>query len=122
MIQRLADRPAGASEGIPALPTPQVSAVLVTLRAGADPALMAARFATSPDVTVYSADDQKGLLLAGPVNIARRQWGLFRVLLILISTLIMADEPTAALDSHGSAKGWHSARVWPVSAGPPCGS
>ena len=43
-----------------------------------------------PDVTVYSAQQQKDLLLSGMVDKARRQIGLFRVLLTIISTIIMA--------------------------------
>ena len=45
---------------------------------------------TWPDVTVYSTQQQKNLLLAGMVDKAKRQLGLFRVLLIIISTIIMA--------------------------------
>ncbi len=86
----LSDRATGPNGGIPALPTAQVSAVLVSLRPGADPDRVAATLATWPDVTVYSAQQQKELLLAGPVDKARRQLGLFRVLLIIISTIIMA--------------------------------
>ena len=46
--------------------------------------------ATWPDVTVYSTQQQKDLLLSGMVDKSRRQIGLFRVLLIIISTIIMA--------------------------------
>ena len=45
---------------------------------------------TWPDITVYSTQEQKDLLLAGMVDKARRQIGLFSVLLILISTIIIA--------------------------------
>ncbi len=69
---------------------PQVSAVLVTLRDGADQARVAATLGTWPDVTVYSTQQQKDLLLSGMVDKAKRQLGLFRVLLIIISTIIMA--------------------------------
>ena len=51
---------------------------------------VAATIASWPDVTVYSTAQQQDLLLAGMVDKARRQLGLFRVLLILISTIIMA--------------------------------
>ncbi len=86
----LLERSAGQASGIPALAPPMVSAVMVTLAAGADPASVAATIASWPDVTVYTTSQQKELLLAGMVDKARRQLGLFRVLLILISTIIMA--------------------------------
>jgi putative ABC transport system permease protein len=41
-------------------------------------------------VTVYTTPQQVNLLLSGMVDKARRQLGLFRVLLIIISTIIMA--------------------------------
>lgn len=86
----LLERAAGPASGIPALASPQVSAVMVALQPGADPAQVAATFATWPDITVYSTPQQVDLLLAGMVDKARRQLGLFRVLLIIISTIIMA--------------------------------
>jgi putative ABC transport system permease protein len=86
----LLDRAAGLSSGIPALAAPQVSAVLVTLRPGADEATVRRTLGTWPDITVYSTQEQRDLLLAGMVDKARRQLGLFRVLLIIISTIIIA--------------------------------
>jgi putative ABC transport system permease protein len=86
----LLERAAGPGSGIPALASPQVSAVMVTLQPGADAAQVAATFATWPDITVYSTQQQVDLLLAGMVDKARRQLGLFRALLIIISTIIMA--------------------------------
>ena len=69
---------------------PQVSAVLVTLHPGADAAAVRATLGNWPDITVYSTQEQKDLLLSGMVDKARRQLGLFRVLLIIISTIIIA--------------------------------
>jgi putative ABC transport system permease protein len=86
----LAERASGPGSELPALAPPQVSAVLVTLSAGADPTRVTATLANWPDVTVYSTQQQKDLLLSGMVDKAKRQLGLFRVLLILISTIIMA--------------------------------
>ncbi|ODU25236.1 MAG: ABC transporter permease [Verrucomicrobia bacterium SCN 57-15] len=86
----LLERAAGPASGIPALALPQVSAVLVTLQAGADAGCVAATISTWPDVTAYSTEQQKDLLLSGMVDKARRQLGLFRVLLIIISAIIMA--------------------------------
>ena len=86
----LLERSAGAVSSLPATPPPQISAVLVKFRNGADQARVSATLATWPDVTVYSTPQQKDLLLSGMVDKARRQLGLFRVLLIIISTIIMA--------------------------------
>jgi putative ABC transport system permease protein len=86
----LLDRSVGPASGVPALAPPQVSAVMVSLAPGADAAKVAATLDGWADVTVYSTAQQKQLLLSGMVDKARRQLGLFRVLLILISTIIMA--------------------------------
>jgi putative ABC transport system permease protein len=86
----LIERAAGSASGLPALAPPQVSAVMLTLQPGADAAKVAETIATWPDVTVYSKQQQVDLLLSGMVDKARRQLGLFRVLLIIISTIIMA--------------------------------
>lgn len=86
----LIERTGGLASGIPALSPPQVSAVMVTLQPGEDAVKVAATFAKWPDVTIYSKQQQIDLLLSGMVDKARRQLGLFRVLLIIISTIIMA--------------------------------
>lgn len=86
----LVHRAAGLAANLPALGTPMVSAVLVQLTPGADPASVAATIAAWPDVSVHTAEEQRTLLLRGMVDKARRQLGLFRVLLIVISTIIMA--------------------------------
>jgi len=90
-VQPLLRRRAGGPvSGLPALATPQVSAVLVKLQPGANAAAALATLATWPDVSVYTTRQQLDLLLSGMVDKARRQLGLFRVLLIIISTIIMA--------------------------------
>jgi putative ABC transport system permease protein len=86
----LLERGAGPAAGIPALGPPPVSAVLVTLAPGADAAAVAATFSRWPDVTVYRTAQQRELLLSGMVDKARRQLGLFRALLVIISTLVLA--------------------------------
>lgn len=84
------EKAAGLSSSIPALAKPQVSAVLVTLAPGADEAAVRRTLSTWPDITVYSTQEQKDLLLSGMVDKAKRQLGLFRVLLLIISTVIIA--------------------------------
>lgn len=86
----LLERSAGLSSTLPVLAPPQVSAVMLTLQPGADAAQVVATLKTWPDITVYSSAQQTELLLSGMVDKARRQLGLFRALLIVISTIIMA--------------------------------
>ena len=86
----LLERAAGPGTGLPALAPPQVSAVVLTLAPGADAEAVAGTISQWPDVTVYSQLAQSELLVSGMVDKAKRQLGLFRVLLIIISTIIMA--------------------------------
>jgi len=87
---QLLDRAGGPSSQIPALGTSMVSAVMVRVVPGYDPASVAASMSRWPDVTVYNYQAQRELLLRGNVDRARRQLGLFRVLLIIVSAIIMA--------------------------------
>jgi putative ABC transport system permease protein len=84
------ERAGGPSSGIPALGTSMVSAILVDVAPGYDPSAVAARMSEWPDVSVYTHQAQRGFLLRGNVDRARRQLGLFRVLLIIVSGIIMA--------------------------------
>ena len=86
----LLNRAAGPSAGIPVLPPAPVSAVLVKIAPGASLAHVAATIASWPDVSVYTADAQRQLLVGGMVDKSRRQLGLFRGLLIIVSAIIMA--------------------------------
>lgn len=87
---QLLERGAGPSAAIPALGPPMVSAITVRVAGGVDPATVAATIAAWPDVSVHTRDDQVRLLVHGMIDKARRQIGLFRGLLVIISTLIMA--------------------------------
>ena len=84
------ERSRGPSSGIPALGPPAISAVLVKVCAGFDPEKVRAVIAKWPDVSVYSTDGQRQLLVSGMVDKARRQLGMFRTLLVLVSGIIMA--------------------------------
>lgn len=86
----LLDRAAGPANVLSELPLPQVSAVLATLQAGADADQIISVLSSWPDVTVYTAQQQKDLLLSGSVDKSRRQLGLFSQLLIVVSTIIIA--------------------------------
>ncbi|MCG3178276.1 MAG: hypothetical protein BIFFINMI_00602 [Phycisphaerae bacterium] len=83
-------RAAGLSSGIPVLGPPPVSAVLVRLSPGADLDQVIGAISSWPDVSVYSQQQQRELLLTGNVDRSRRQIGLFRTLLVVVSTIIMA--------------------------------
>ena len=86
----LLERGGGLSSGIPALARPMVSAITVRAAEGFDPAAVAATISAWPDVTVYTRAGQSELLVHGMIDKARRQIGLFRALLVIISTIIMA--------------------------------
>jgi putative ABC transport system permease protein len=86
----LIERAQGLCSGIPALGPPEVSAVMLTLAPGADAAAVMGTISKWADVSIYSKQQQVDLLLSGMVDKAKRQLGLFRVLLVIISTIIMA--------------------------------
>ena len=75
---------------LPASERPQLSAVVVTVRPGADAAQIARTIEGWGDVSVFTAGAQRGLLLEGSVEKIRRQIGLFRILLTAIAAIIMA--------------------------------
>ena len=83
-------RAGGLSSGIPALGPRPVSAILVKVMPGADTAQVAATIASWPDVSVFTAEAQRQLLVGGMVDKSRRQLGLFRGLLVIVSAIIMA--------------------------------
>lgn len=80
-------RPAGE---LPAVSSPEISAVVVRVAPGADAAAVAETIASWGDVSVYSRDGQEQLLVQGMVDKARRQLGMFRVLLTIIAGIVMA--------------------------------
>ena len=80
-------RPSGE---IAAIARPQISAVVVRLAPGTRLEDVASTLAGWSDVTAYSQDGQREFLLKGSVEKVRRQIGLFRVLLTIIATIIMA--------------------------------
>ncbi|MCC6464961.1 MAG: ABC transporter permease [Planctomycetes bacterium] len=75
--------------GLPALTPPPVNAVLVDLEPGQDAAGVRERLEQWPDISVYTLDEQRGLLVRGVIDRARRQIGLFRALLVAISAIVM---------------------------------
>jgi putative ABC transport system permease protein len=87
---QFSERALGPASEIPALGTSLVSGVLVDVAPGYKTQGVASQIASWPDVTVYTHEDQRGLLLRGNVDRARRQLGLFMVLLVVVSGIIMA--------------------------------
>lgn len=86
----LLNRAAGTTAALPVFAPPTVSAVLVRVAPGFDESAVAATISAWPDVSVYTTAAQRTLLLRGMIDKARRQIGLFRALLVVISTIIMA--------------------------------
>ena len=86
----LLERGGGPASAIPAISPAMVSAITVRLAAGVDPLAVAETISGWPDVSVHTQAGQHELLVYGMIDKARRQIGLFRVLLIIISTIIMA--------------------------------
>ena len=84
------ERSRGPASDIPALGPAVISAVVVKVQPGVDPAQVQSLIARWPDVTVHSFEGQRELLLGGIVDRSRRQLGLFRILLIIVSAIIMA--------------------------------
>jgi putative ABC transport system permease protein len=84
------ERAAGPSAQLPALPPGQISAVLAWLAPDADAAAVQATLGGWTDVTVFTRDDETRMLLMGVVEKARRQLGMFRTLLTIVSGIIMA--------------------------------
>ncbi len=85
----LTERSAGPSSALPAAARPLASAVMVQVAPGHDQAKVADIVSAWPDVSVYTSDEQRQLLLHA-VDRPRRQLGLFRALLVGISAIIMS--------------------------------
>ena len=77
------------SQLIPALGPLPVSAVMLNLEPGVSIERVRAKLEGWQDVSVYSHDDEHGLILGGVVEKTRRQIGLFRGLLVVISAILM---------------------------------
>jgi len=75
---------------LPAIAKPSLSAVLVTIKPGADLEGIEALIGSWQDVSVYTTAGQEDLLVQGIVDKARKQLFMFRVLLTLIAAIIMA--------------------------------
>ena len=86
----LVERAGGLAANIPVLLPGQVSAVIARLTPGADRQAVLTTLGSWADITAFTQEQQSDLLLRGVVEKARRQLGLFRTLLTIVSALIMA--------------------------------
>lgn len=75
---------------LPAVPSPQISAVIARVTPGANLHQIQNLIASWGDVSVFTKAGQEDLLLQGMVDKARRQLGMFRTLLTIIAAVIMA--------------------------------
>jgi putative ABC transport system permease protein len=78
------------SSQLPGLAKPQVSAVVLKLSPGANIKQVMEVIDGWEDVSAYTNEQEKEFLLKGSVEKAKKQIGLFRVLLTIISAIIMA--------------------------------
>ncbi|MEN6334180.1 MAG: ABC transporter permease, partial [Phycisphaerales bacterium] len=85
----LLERAGGPMSQLPALGTQYVSAIMVNVAPGVDPARVAKVISAWSDVTVYPDDAQRELMLKS-IERNRRQLGMFRTLLVIISGIIMS--------------------------------
>ncbi len=75
---------------IPVMSKPLVSAVVLKIKSGADIKKVMAILNGWNDITAYTSNDERNLLLKGSVEKVKQQIGLFRILLTIISAIIMA--------------------------------
>ncbi|HOW74131.1 MAG TPA: ABC transporter permease [Phycisphaerae bacterium] len=80
----------GPSAQLAAIPSSQISAVMVRVSPGADQRAVMKTLGGWADVSVFTREDETRMLLMGVVERSRRQLGLFRVLLTTVSGIIMA--------------------------------
>ena len=75
---------------LPAVTPPPISAIVAKVAEGADPEKVASTISSWGDVSVFTKAGQEDLLIQGMVDKAKRQLGMFRILLTIIAAIIMA--------------------------------
>ena len=85
----LLQRSGESASVIPAIAPAPVAAVMVNLTPGASVESVRARLEGWKDISVYTRAEQQALILGGVVEKTRRQIGLFRGLLVIISAILM---------------------------------
>jgi putative ABC transport system permease protein len=86
----LEDRLRDERSALPVLAPPPANAILLNLQAGRDPEKVAESLNHSPDLSAYSAQAQRDLLLKGVVEKSRQQLGLFRAILSVVSGIVVS--------------------------------
>lgn len=86
----LVEQASKPSSELPAIARRQVSSIIVRVSPGASVEQVAKTISGWGDVSVHTRAEQTEFLLKGSVDKARRQIGLFRVLLTVIAAVIMA--------------------------------
>jgi putative ABC transport system permease protein len=86
----LIEKALGPTASIPTFGPPEISAVIASIRPSFELSAVESVLAGWSDVSVYTAEEQRQLMLKGMVEMARKQIGLFTALLALISAIIMA--------------------------------
>lgn len=74
---------------LPGVTPPPLSAVIAKVAPGADQQQIEKIISSWGDVSVFSRDGQEELLIQGMVDKAKRQLGMFRVLLTIIAAIIL---------------------------------
>jgi putative ABC transport system permease protein len=87
---QLLEKASGPSTAIPALAPPAISAVIARIAPGADREAVLRTISAWSDVSAMSYEAQRDLLLKGPIERSRRQLGLFRLILMIVSAIVMA--------------------------------
>ncbi len=79
-----------ANVSSPALGPPPIAAVLIDVMPGIDPEDVRSQLEEWRDITVYTQEQQDELILGGVVEKTKKQIGLFRGLLVIISAILMS--------------------------------
>ena len=86
---QILERAAGPVSEIPALGPAPISAVMVALEPGADPAGVTSVLSSWSDVSVLTREEQRKLMLTGVVDRMRRQIGMVSSLLLIVSAVVL---------------------------------
>ena len=86
----LLDRVLGHSSLVPALGPPMLSAVIASVSPEEDISVVKSIISGWSDVSVHTYEEERQLMLRGSVEMAKKQIGLFTILLSVISAIIMA--------------------------------
>ncbi len=75
---------------LPAVSRPQISAIIAKIEPGTNPEQVISTLTGWGDISVFTQEGQRQLLVKGSIEKVRQQIGLFRILLTIIAGIIMA--------------------------------